>query len=315
VNGPTASLADQYEALREGVGVHRLARDVVSVRGPDAESYLQGQCSQDVSVLEVGESAEALLLSPQGKVDAYVRVTRRSADDFVLDADGGTGPAIVARLERFKLRVKVTIEALEWSCIAVRGRGATAAVRPGVALVLPVSWPGSTGVDLLGPEDDVAPGEWVAEDALACGDEAWEAIRIETGVPVMGREIADGTIPAEIGLVERTVSFTKGCFTGQELVARLDARGTKVARRLAGVVIKATTADDLPPAGALVLPIDGPESGRLTSVAWSPGLDAGVALTLLHRRVPTPSPVEVSWDADRGPCRLDAEARTVPLVA
>ena len=67
----------------------------------------------------------------------------------------------------------------------------------------------------------------------------WEAARIEAGVPVGGREVTESTIAAEVGLVDRTVSFTKGCFTGQELVARLDARGSKVARRLWGLVVAA----------------------------------------------------------------------------
>ena len=77
---------------------------------------------------------------------------------------------------------------------------------------------------------------WIGAAVVRCGPEAWEAARIEAGMPVNGRELAEGTIAAEVGLVERTVSFTKGCFTGQELVARLDARGSKVARRLCGVV-------------------------------------------------------------------------------
>jgi tRNA-modifying protein YgfZ len=316
-----ASLDEQYRALREGVGAHRLFRDVVSVRGPDAESYLQGQCSQDLAVLRDGESAEALLLSPQGKIDAYLRVTRRGVDRYLLDADGGTGPAIVARLQRFKLRVDVTIEPVAWSCVALRGPAAHDAVGEGAGLRLSVSWPGWNGIDLLGPAPDASstpsasPMSWVGAAAVECGDEVWDAVRIEAGVPLAGREVTEGTIAAEVGLVERTVSFTKGCFTGQELVARLDARGTKVARRLAGVVIAGADPDALPPVGASVAAEDGPASGALTSVAWSPGLGSAVALTLLHRRIEPPAAVQVSWDADSGPRRVTAEARPLPLVA
>ncbi len=313
--GTGASLAEEYAALREGAGFHLLPRDVLSVRGPDAESYLQGQCSQDVAALGDGESAEGLLLSPQGKIDAYVRIIRQGADGFLLDAGGGIGPAIVTRLERFKLRVDVTVDPLEWCCVAVRGPGADQAVREGAALAVPVRWPGWNGVDLLGPAGAGPPAAWVAEAAVECGDEAWEAVRIEAGIPVSGHEITEGTIAAEVGLVERTVSFTKGCFTGQELVARLDARGTKVARRLAGVVIESASPDDLPPEGASLAVQGGAESGRLTSVAWSPGLGSGVALTLLHRRVDPPAPVEITWDAGSGPRGSIAEARPLPLVA
>ncbi len=314
MTGTSGSGSEQYAAMREGVGAHGLGRDVVSVRGPDAESYLQGQCSQDVAALGAGESAEALLLSPQGKVDAYLRVTRRAADEYLLDADAGTGPGVVARLERFKLRVDVSVEPLEWACVAVRGPATGAALAEGPALVVPVSWPGLSGVDLLGPGTGPAPATWVGDEAVACGDQVWEALRIEAGLPAAGREITEGTIAAEVGLVERTVSFTKGCFTGQELVARLDSRGTKVARRLAGVVIAGASPDDLPPAGASVAPEDGPESGRLTSVAWSPGLGAVVALSLLHRRVAPPAPVEVAWEGDEGPRSLTGEARALPLA-
>ena len=111
----------------------------------------------------------------------------------------------------------------------------------------------------------------------SCGDEAWEAVRIEAGVPVAGREMVEGTIAAEVGLVERTVSFTKGCFTGQELVARLDARGTKVARRLCGVDDRRrdVRGRPAPPAGASV------GSPETRTTRWGPllgGLVAGARI-------------------------------------
>jgi len=96
-------------------------RDVVRVSGPDAATYLQGQVSQDVAGLVVGESAWTFVLQPQGKVDAWFRATRTAEDVFVLDVDAGWGEVLVRRLERFKLRVKVTIETLDWQCVAVRG--------------------------------------------------------------------------------------------------------------------------------------------------------------------------------------------------
>ncbi len=149
-----------------------------------------------------------------------------------------------------------------------------------------------------------------------CGEAAWEALRIEAGVPVAGREVGEATIAAEVGLVERTVSFTKGCFTGQELVARLDARGTKVARRLCGLVVAGGSCDTLPPLGAAVSAASGgPEAGRLTSVAWSPGLDAAVGLTLLHRRIDATGVQSRSpGRSDAGSRHLAGEARPLPLV-
>jgi tRNA-modifying protein YgfZ len=321
-----------YRALRTAVAAHRIERDVLSVSGPDATTYLQGQCSQDVAGLGVGATTDALLLSPQGKLDALVRVTRTGDDQFILDTDPGFGEVVSARLERFRLRVKVEIEPLLWECLAVRGPeadrtevvSAAAAADPSV-LRLPVDWPGFAGFDLLGPAAGGAGADaWVVDTVVRCGPDAFEAARIEAGLPVNGRELTEATIAAEAGLVERTVSFDKGCFTGQELVARLDSRGSKVARKLAGLVIgggSAAGADEtdagaLPPVGAAVWTADGEhEVGHLSSVAWSPQFGAPVALATLHRRVTPPETVWVRWELDGTPHQIEAEARTLPLVS
>jgi folate-binding protein YgfZ len=299
-----------YEALRHGVGGVILSRDMLTVSGPDAVEYLQGQCSQDVGTLAEGSTADALLLSPQGKVDAAIRVTRTAADTFLIDTDAGFGEVAQARLLRFRLRVKVDIESVAWVCLAIRGPESGSvppASEPGV-LRLPVERPGFSGFDLIGPDP-----AW-PEMARPCGQAAWEAARIEAGVPVMGSEVTDSTIPAEADLVERSVSFTKGCFTGQELVARLDARGTKVARRLCGIVLD--DPERQPPVGATIHTVDGEHQvGQLTSVAWSPGLKAAIGLATLQRRVTPPSPVSVRWDEDGHSVDVGAEARPLPLLA
>ena len=305
------SLAEDYRALRDDVAVRAVARDVVELRGPDAESYLQGQCSQDVAGLAVGESADALLLSPQGKLEAYVRVTRTAADTFVLDTDGGYGPTVRSRLERFKLRVKADLETLELRCVAVRGPGTPpeAGQWPGVSLVVPFRWGTQQGVDLFGPDPTPPPA------VHRSGAAAWEARRVESGIPAMGAELDERTIAAEAGLLERCVSFTKGCYTGQELVARLDARGNRVARRLRGLVIGGSVpsdADAAPPVAAgtaLVHPETGKVVGAVTSSAWSPSLGA-VALGYVHRDVEPPASVTVSAAGPAG----EAEVRVLPLV-
>ncbi len=321
-----AALSDDvtagYRALRTSAAVALLPRDIVRAHGPDALTYLQGQCSQDLESLEVGDTAESLLLSPQGKVEVYLRMTRTDTDAFVLDTDGGFGPVMVARLERFRLRTKVEFELLEWGYASVRGPLAGAIVTGAPELVLPVSFAGLSGLDLLGPLPADGLRAWVADQAVRAPTVAWEAVRIEAGVPVNGRELREGTIAAEVGLVERTVSFTKGCFTGQELVARLDSRGSKVARHLRGVVVTPAGGDrplDPTSVGSLV---DGPvtttdghhEVGHLTSVAWSPGLGAPVALATLHRRIEPPEAVTVVWaPPGDGVEHLAAEARVLPL--
>ena len=225
-------LAADTAALRKGAGAFRSARDVLAVRGPDAEEYLQGQLSQDVLGLAVGASADSLLLEPDGKLSALLRVTRTDGQGFVLDVDAGYGDAVVARLRRFLLRAKVELAALDWRCLSLRGTGVDEAAA-GLLTVLAergvlasaFEWNGWRGVDLLGPSDVVLGPEGLdlPPGIVACSADAVEACRIVSGVPAMGAELTPKTIPHEAGVVPRTVSFTKGCFTGQELVARIDS--------------------------------------------------------------------------------------------
>ena len=157
-----AALETETDALRRGAGAFRAGRDVLAVRGPDAESYLQGQLSQDVSALAVGAAADTLLLEPDGKLSALLRVTRTDGQGFVLDVDAGYGDAVATRLRRFLLRSKVELEPLPWRDLSLRG-AAVAEVAAGLlavlaergVLALPFTWNGWTGIDLLGPEDVV----------------------------------------------------------------------------------------------------------------------------------------------------------------
>ena len=133
--------------------------------------------------------------------------------------------------------------------------------------------------------------------------DAYEAVRIEAGVPAMGAELTERTIPAETGIVDRTVSFTKGCYTGQELVARIDSRGGHVPRHLRGVVLSAPA-----PVGATV-EIDGKNVGALTSVARRPA--GAVALAYVGRDVAPPAGGTVSWEGGTTSGRVEV----LPLVA
>lgn len=260
----TDGVARAYQALHDGAAV-RLARDVLRASGPDATGYLQGQLSQDVAALAEGGSAWTWVLQPAGKVDALVRISRVGADDFVLDVDGDWGEAVQGRLNRFKLRMRVDIEPLAWSVLALRGTAVTELVAAGTIaraaadlLVVDVPGPGLAGVDLLGAHP--APPAGLSE----VDPEVWEVARIEAGVPKMGAELTERTIPAETGLVAETVSFTKGCYTGQELVARIDSRGSHVAKHLRGLLL------DGPAATGSGLSVGEKSVGTVTSVARSP---------------------------------------------
>lgn len=194
-------------------------RDVVRVVGPDASTYLQSQLSNDLRDLPVGGSRWSFLLQPTGRVDVLVRVWRTDEHSFVLDTDAGFGDVMVARLNRFKIRVKAEIEALPWRCVAVRG--ADAVTSDGAV----VAW--GSGFDLLG-ESPSGPAE-----ARSGTDEELLAARIDAVWPAMGSEIVPGeTIPAETGITAVAVSFTKGCYPGQELVERMDSRAATAPRLL-----------------------------------------------------------------------------------
>lgn len=209
----------------------RTSRDVLRVHGADAATYLQSQVSQDLRPLTVGESVWSFVLQPTGRIDALVRVWRTGDDDFVLDTDVGAGEVLMARLLRFRIRVKVEIERLDWQCVAVRPDPAGPVQGVGG---LP-SWGG--GVDLLAPEVHAPDGvrEGTPDELLAA--------RIEACWPAHGAEIEPGaTLPAETGATGVAVSFTKGCYPGQELVERMDSRGATAPRRLCVVDLDASGA-------------------------------------------------------------------------
>lgn len=262
-----------------------LPRDAVRATGPDVGAFLQGQVSQDVDAVAPGSSAWSLVLAPQGKVEAWFRLTRLGDNEFLVDLDAGFAEALVARLERFKLRVDATFEILEgWQMLSIRGSSGGSdgldAVR--AELRAPVAWPGFKGVDLLGPEVSLPAGAKASTTAM-------EVARIRAGWPAMGRELTERTIPAEIaGLVESSVSFTKGCYTGQELVARIDSRGGNVPRPVRLLEIR----DDGVSPGAEIT-VDGKAVGEVTSAAADPASGVTVALGPVHRRVEPPASAEV----------------------
>lgn len=258
-----------------------LARDVVLVRGSDAASFLQGQLSQDIDPIAVGGSAFSLLLQPQGKVDAFLRVTRVGDDVFALDVDAGWGEHVRVRLQRFLLRVKVELELVDWPVIAVFEDDRS-----------PSDGAWRVPSELRTGYDELGPGARVPEGATVLDAASYDALRIRAGVPRMGRELDESTIPASAGVVERTVSFTKGCYTGQELVARIDSRGDKVPTKLRRVVGDA-------PAGALLL--DGErEVGRVTSAS---GVDG---LAYVRREVEPPATLAARWDGGAADVRIES---------
>jgi folate-binding protein YgfZ len=226
--------------------VARRPRAFVGVVGPDAEEFLQRMLSNDVAALAPGESCEALLLTPKARVIAPMRVVRRAPDDFLLLTEPGLGQTLRDHLVRMRLAARAEVEVEEHSSAIVFGGGAQG---------IPTDDYGRPAVEVL----DSALEPTLGEDAL-------EAMRIEAGTPAWGREIDDRVLPAEAGLVERAVSLTKGCYPGQEPIARLHYKGH--ANR--GLRVLAVDGEDLP-AAEDELTLGDKVVGRITSATRSNG--------------------------------------------
>jgi folate-binding protein YgfZ len=267
----TGAVSIEARLVPQGMVWCDVRRDVVQVSGPDAVAYLQGQCSQDVAALASGASAWTFLLQPTGKVDVFARVTRAADDAFLLDTDGGSGAALEGRLRRFLLRTKASIGSLSWQCVAVRRPGPTL-VTTSAALVVRADWHGQRGFDLLG-EGPIEP----PLGAIRIERPAYERLRVVAGWPAMGAELTADTIPAETGVVTEAANFTKGCYTGQELVARIDSRGGHVPRLLRHVRL------ERPARPGDALTIDDRDVGMITSVAGD------LALAYVGRSVEPPA--------------------------
>ncbi len=311
----------------------RRDRDAVVVTGPDAATFLHSLCSQDVAGLADGEGAHALLLQPQGKLIADFRVLRVD-NELWLDCEAGVGSALASTLNRFRIRVKAEVldRSAELGVIEVRGPGALATspvpvpetqhahrTWPGCAgvRIVRADWPdGTPGFDVVGPIVagthagldglDGALAEFMAAGlGLASADEH-EYRRIVAGVVRQGLDTNDATIPQEAYLERTAVSFTKGCFVGQELVCRIDSFG-QVPRLLRLVRLDARGAVE--PGSEVVH--EGAGVGAVTSVATEPGGATAVALASVKRTIAVPSAVTIAGIAGRLevlPGRVDDDA-------
>lgn len=215
-------------------------RAFIRVAGPDAEDYLQRMVSNDVGALAVGEMCDALLLTPKARIIAPLRVLRRADDDFLVLTEPELGDAVRTQLLRARFAAKAEIEAEQHESWLVLGG------------------------------DEVLDERPVGEEVSAEDVERW---RIESAVPRWGAELDERILPAEAGLEETHISFSKGCYPGQEPIARQHYRG-KVNRRLRVLDVEgdAAAGDELT--------LDGKTVGRVTSA-----ID-GVALAYVRIEVP-----------------------------
>lgn len=311
-----AELTAEVGVLHEGCAlVDRSSRGALLVSGAEAAEFLQGQVSNEVEALAPGVGAYAALLTPKGKMLADLRVLR-TPSGFVLDTEAVALEPLQRHLATYKIGRDVTIEdrSATWGLLSLQGPEARAVLAAaggpaqglgaeehssleadlaGANCTVVAAEHGGSGVDLLCPASDLQAvrAALVEAGAQPVSEAAAECARIEAGRPRYGIDMTTETIPQEAGINERAISFTKGCYVGQETVARLHYRG-KPNRHLRGLRLAAPTAPGDPVrAGA-----EGKEVGLVSSACVSPTLGP-IALATLRREVEPGSEVEVGEDS------------------
>jgi len=298
--------ADEYRALTEGCGlVDRAGRGRLALTGPERREFLHGQVTQDIETLEPGHGRYAALLTHKGKMLSDLRVLDLG-DELLLSCERAGLQELFNMIRRYKLGADVelhkrTLEMGELSLIGPDARRIAGATELGpdehdnvratigehdVILVAT-----DLGVDVFCDAEatEGVRGTLLAAGAVEVTEAAAELVRVERGRPRYGVDVDDNTIPQEAGLNERAVSFTKGCYVGQETVARLFYRG-KPNRHLRGLRLSAEVEPGTP------LLLGEKEVGRLTSVAVSP-THGPIGLALVRRQAEPGATISVGEDA------------------
>jgi tRNA-modifying protein YgfZ len=287
----TVELDAQYRQLREECGLlDRSARGKLRVAGPDGAEYLQGQLTNDIEALEPGDGVYAALLDRKGHLRADMRVLRPVDEEIWLDTEPEAREAALRHLTMYSIGRDVAVSDVseERAILSLIGpRSAEmAATAPlpenaceasSIAGIECLAVGTGDGIDLIAPVSDLGRLREVllGGGAVEVSPEAGEILRIEAGVPRFGSEMGTETMPAEAGIVEAAVSFTKGCYIGQETVARLHYKG-KPNRHLRGLRLSAPASPGAP------LRLDEKEVGRLGSAAVSPAFGP-IGLAILRR--------------------------------
>jgi folate-binding protein YgfZ len=302
----TASAVADYRTLTEAAGVvDHSERGKLALSGAEAKSFLQGQVTNDVEGLRPGTGCYAAFLTPKGKMLGDLRVLD-TGSELLLDTERCALQALFNLIRRFSIGYQVALHKRTLECGLFSIIGPRAAERCGADELpavehahAPLELDGvdvrairtDAGVDLLCAAADAGPLlEVLAARGVPPVDEAVaEIIRVERGRPLYGVDLNDTVIPQEAGLNDRAVSFTKGCYVGQETVARLFYRG-KPNRHLRGLRCQA------PVAGGDAVSAGDRVAGTVSSSVISPRLGP-LALALVRREVPVGGEVSVGADA------------------
>ena len=289
MNEALIELDAQYRQLREECGLVEPGFGLLVVEGAEAAEYLQGQLTNDLEAIGPGEAAYSALLDRKGHMQADMRVLRPGEGPelwLLLEPEGLA--AATRHLQMYKIgrEVEVADASAEYALLSLIGPRATEIARATDAVSLRTD----SGVDLIVP---TAERERVRDALLAAGAvevsaEAAEIVRIEAGRPRFGAEMGTATMPAEAGIVEQAVSFTKGCYIGQETVARLHYKG-KPNRHLRGLRFSAPVEPGQP------LRLGEKEVGTVGGAAVSPARGP-VGLAILRREAEPGATVAVGED-------------------
>jgi folate-binding protein YgfZ len=294
----------QYRQLREECGLlDRSERGKLIVSGGEAAEYLQGQLTNDVEALAPGEGLYAALLDRKGHLQADMRVLRTGTEEFWIDTEPGALAAARKHLEMYKIGREAAVADVtgERAILALLGPrsvevAGTAALPEhacetatvGGVECLAIGVDG--GIDLIAKAGEAARlrDALLAAGAAEVGPEAAEIVRIEAGRPRFGAEMSGETMPAEAGIVERAVSFTKGCYIGQEPVARLHYKG-RPNRHLRGLELSASAAP------GTSLRLGEKEVGKIGGACVSPARGP-IALAIVRREAEPGAELAVGED-------------------
>jgi len=239
--------------------------------GPDRERYLNGQVTNDISELADGQTCYAAVCTAKGRMEGDLHIAAREAE-FYLDADSELRESLGARLDKYLIADDAAFEDVsdQWSLSHVFG--ATAPPPPPVGFVIPHARFGLPGHDVWhATVGAIIVGDTVPADVI-------ETLRLEHGIPFWGKELTPNTLPPEAGPhMLATISYTKGCYVGQETIARLKSVG-HVNKTL---VFLQSASDAFPPAGTKLVHGD-KEVGAVTSSGFSPRLQKGIALAYVQ---------------------------------
>jgi len=285
----------QYRLLREEAGLlDRSDRGKLSVSGSEAAEYLQGQLTNEIEDLSPGEGCYCALLDRKGHLQADARALRLSAGEVWLDTEATTIDALRRHLDMYKIgrEVEVADVGAEWAILSLLGprAAAIAGVSPGPEHSHGEAQPGGVaarwvatdlGIDLIAAAADAVRlrEALLKEGAGEISEQAAEIARVESGRPRFGAEMSSATMPAEAGIVERAVDFEKGCYIGQEPVARLHYRG-RPNRLLRGLRLSA------PAEAGAELSLGDKQVGSIGTACVSPALGPVALAVVRHEAEP-----------------------------